>query len=133
MISNGTRHRGFVFVPIAAIALLGLGTWQQGRPLSDSSGTKQTPVYSEPVRSDQSCTESADAVAAMLRSEGFAAQAVRNFSRENEQNCPVPLDGPAPATVQTPGCLSQSDAVATDLRSIGFSAQAAKNFAETDC
>ena len=71
------------------------------------------------------CTPSSDAVATWLRSQGFSAQAARNFARPNELEC---------SSVPAWFCSKAESAAA--LRAQGFSSQAIKNItllAQRDC
>jgi hypothetical protein len=71
------------------------------------------------------CAPSSDAVATWLRSQGFPAQAAKNFARPNELDC---------ASVATWVCAEAESPAA--LRAQGFSVQAIKNItllAQRDC
>jgi hypothetical protein len=118
------RLRGAGTYMLAALALLGyLAIAQTDRPTAAASALSK-PVASAPAH--VSCLPSSDAMASWLRSQGFPAQAAKNFARSGELDCA--------SLAVSPPCVDTESAAS--LLAQGFSAQAIKNITrptERDC
>jgi hypothetical protein len=122
MISRARRIRTYAVAALAVFGCLAVAACQSTLLPAASPASVALPPTPPAAAA---CGPSSDAVATWLRSQGFSAQAAKNFARPKELDC-----------ASVPAWICAEAESATALRAQGFSSQAIKNItllAQRDC